>query len=107
MLSEVQRTKTITRRYTGTNALIVSVLGSLTCKLKADRVLLRMKNDLNLQPGDYIGNIPSSLHCPRGKLLFPMQAVYLINTFILGTCNYEFAISSLLSPLLLNTFFLP
>lgn len=34
------------------------------------------------------------------KLLFSMQALYLINTFILGTCNYEASISSPLSPLI-------
>ena len=107
--SEVQpqRTKTITRRYTGTDALIVSVLDSLTRKLKLDRVLFGRKNYLNLQLSDYIGYIPSSPRLPRSKLLFSMQALYLINTFILGTCNYEFAISSLLSPPVLNISFLP
>ena len=102
---QLQHTKTITRCYTGPDALMVSVLGSLTCKLKPDRVLFGMKKYLNLQPGDYIGTIPSSPRLPPSKLLFSMQALYLINTFILGTCNYEFAISYCLPPLL--NFFSP
>lgn len=46
---------------------------------------------------DYIGNIPSSFIFSKSKLVFSKQALYVINTFILGTCNYEAAISSPLS----------
>lgn len=54
---------------------------------------------------DYIGNILSALDLLNSKWLFSMQALYLINMFILGTCNYEASISSPLSSPYWNGFF--